>query len=444
MSQRQPGISIVGLGCSSFSNFFDTQSDGDERLSQENFAALSLSDLSPSHPRVHGWIETVRYAVLEAGITVLDTAPWYGHGTSEIVVGFALKSLFGECDARGDGNDAAPTLSTSPKRIRRSDLTVNTKVGRYEADPKHQFDFSRETTLRSIQRSLERLQISYVDVLQLHDPEFAPSLEVLFEETIPGMLEGQERGWCRRLGMTGYPLHVQRQILDRSLRVFQRNIWDQSLVYSHYNLHDTSLYYPPASPRRGHRSSDGESAKGGDDVEDSSFAAYCSSHKIRVMTAAPLSMGLLTKAGPPPWHPASDELKEACRAAAHICEGHGVDVSELAMLFALSHPSNFCTILGMKSVPQVQAAARAAARITSVLLSQENENAPCCDDTLWRVLTDTEREVYAALKNPVNGPFARVWKDGSYRWDGVRCARYFWKHEVGIDQEPWHANTDEV
>jgi L-galactose dehydrogenase len=410
---------------------------------------LSASDLSPSHPRVQGWIETARYAVLEAGITVLDTAPWYGHGTSEIVVGFALKSIFGESsrdrDTRDGGIDTPPTHdnNSSPKAIRRSDLTVNTKVGRYEADPKHQFDFSREMTLCSIQRSLEMLQVTYVDVLQLHDPEFAPSLDVLIEETIPAMLEGQERGWCRRLGITGYPLHVQRQILDRTFHVFRRNIWDQSLVYSHYNLHDTSLFYAPTSARRRSQSDgDDKSCTDVDNMEASSFAAYCKSHQIQVMTAAPLSMGLLTTAGPPPWHPASDELKGACRAAAQVCARHGADVSELATLFAMSHPAVPCTILGMKSVQQVQAAERAAARIASSLPSQAEDLS--CDATLWRVLTESEREAYVALRDPVDGPFARVWRDGGYQWDGVQCAREFWKHELGIEQEPWHATSNET
>jgi L-galactose dehydrogenase len=445
MHQRQPGISIVGLGCSSFSNFFDVGGD-DDALTQESDAVLSAKDplsLTSSHPRVQGWIETVRYAVLEAGITVLDTAPWYGHGTSEVVVGLALQSILSERsrddrDRSDDGTDATPT-------IQRSDLTINTKVGRYEADPKYQFDFSREVTLRSIQRSLERLQVSYVDVLQLHDPEFAPSLDALMEETIPAMIEIQERGWCRTLGMTGYPLHVQRQILDRTFRAFERNVWDQSLVYSHYNLHDTSLWYPPTSARRGQPNDDDDDESGM--VDASSFAAYCRSHHIRVMTAAPLSMGLLTTAGPPAWHPASDDLHTACRTAAQICDRHGVDVSELALLFALSHPAVSCTIVGMKSVPQVQAAERAAARIASVCSSRsqgEEDDVSCCDDILGRVLSESERDAYVALRDPVDGPFAHVWKDGTYQWDGVQCARDFWKHQVGIEQEPWHAAADET
>ncbi len=37
------------------------------------------------------------------------------------------------------------------------------------------FDFSRERTLRSVDESLARLGVAYVDVMQVHDIEFAPS-----------------------------------------------------------------------------------------------------------------------------------------------------------------------------------------------------------------------------------------------------------------------------
>ena len=58
-------------------------------------------------------------------MTLLDTAPWYGHGTSEVVVGWALQELLRD------------------NQIQRNDLTINTKIGRYEADLTRQFDFSR-------------------------------------------------------------------------------------------------------------------------------------------------------------------------------------------------------------------------------------------------------------------------------------------------------------
>lgn len=182
-------VPIIGLGCSSFSTFFWTNDEETQNNGNHQFTA---DNLQKDHPIVQGWIATIQHAVIACGINLLDTAPWYGHGTSEIVVGWALQELL--------------SSGRAPK-IKRENLCINTKVGRYEADPECQFDFSRKTTIDSAQRSLQRLggvqTIGYIDVLQLHDPEFAPTLEVLIEETIPALIECRSRGWCKALGLTG-------------------------------------------------------------------------------------------------------------------------------------------------------------------------------------------------------------------------------------------------
>jgi diketogulonate reductase-like aldo/keto reductase len=217
-------VPIIGLGCSSFSTFFWTHKDDtDEETKRSNNnnndddkdQCFSAETLQKDHPIVQGWISTIHYAIIECDIKLLDTAPWYGHGTSEIVLGWALQELLEPTPTTGLLL-LSSELPTPPKRIiQREHLCINTKVGRYEADPKHQFDFSRETTIASVQRSLQRLGggtttttgtqsiIGYIDVLQLHDPEFSPSLEVLIEETIPAMMECRSRGWCKALGLTG-------------------------------------------------------------------------------------------------------------------------------------------------------------------------------------------------------------------------------------------------
>ena len=396
IQQRIPGLSIVGLGCSSFSNFFeDDDDDDDDRADDEDL--LTVENITPTHPRVQEWIDTIQYAIRDAGITLLDTAPWYGHGTSEIVVGYALQRL------------------TEKDDVPRETILVNTKIGRYEADPLHQFDFTAATTLHSIQRSLRRLGTNYIDVLQLHDPEFAPNLEMLLSETIPAMRQAQSKGWCLRLGMTGYPLEVQHQILCQSMEKFGTNIWDQALVYSHFNLHDTSLVDSKWFRQ-----------------QSLSFADYCRDNCITLITAAPLSMGLLTQLGPPLWHPAGEELQVACRHAAQICASHLVDLAHLALLFALSEPCLPCTILGMKSVAQVRTVQDVAARVTQATDTTSQST------ILDQILTQSEKAAYKLLRDREHGPFANVWKTGMYQWDGVQAANAFWKL-LGVDQESWHA-----
>lgn len=57
--------------------------------------------------------------------------------------------------------------------------------------------------------------------------------------------------------------------------------------------------------------------------------------QVGIISASPLSMGLLTQQGPPEWHPAPAELKEAAAAAAACCRDQGVDLAKLALQFAV-------------------------------------------------------------------------------------------------------------
>ena len=52
----------------------------------------------------------------------------------------------------------------------------------------------RAAVLSSCQRSLDRIGCAYVDLLQLHDPEFLPILDLLVEVTVPAMEEARKRG----------------------------------------------------------------------------------------------------------------------------------------------------------------------------------------------------------------------------------------------------------
>jgi L-galactose dehydrogenase len=81
-------------------------------------------------------------AAARSGVTLFDTAPWYGHGKAEIILGKALES------------------------IPRSSVRVNTKVGRYCSDVRGMFDFSASRTVASMHESLDRLEIEYIDCLQ--------------------------------------------------------------------------------------------------------------------------------------------------------------------------------------------------------------------------------------------------------------------------------------
>ena len=104
--------------------------------------------------------EDVNDIVLNAvmsGINYIDTAPWYGQGQSEARLGVALRN------------------------IPRTTFYVATKVGRYELEVDKMFDFSVKTITSKFEESLKKLQLDYVDVLQIHDVEFCKSLDQILK-----------------------------------------------------------------------------------------------------------------------------------------------------------------------------------------------------------------------------------------------------------------------
>ena len=103
------------------------------------------------------------------------------------------------------------------------------------------------------------------------------------------------------------------------LEVAERAEVDTVLSYSRYCLNDTSLLrILPDLEARG----------------------------IGVLTASPLSMGLLSQRGPPQWHPAPVELKRACAKAAEHCARRGADLSKLAVQFAVGEERLASCIVG--------------------------------------------------------------------------------------------------
>ncbi len=394
-------VPIIGLGCSSFANnFVSSQNSVDAALS---FNQKTAHLLPVDNKQVKEWIETVKYAI-EKGVNLLDTAPWYGHGTSEVTIGLALRQSYFD----------------------RAEIIINTKVGRFNSDAKDQFDFSYDETIHSVERSIERMGCGYIDVLQLHDPEFSPSIDLLLEETIPAMLECKRRGLVKALGLTGYPLVTHYQILERVREISNNDeaVFDQTLTYGHFNLHDQSIITSPV-----------------DEEKKESFVQYCQSRSIAIMAAAPLSMGLLTHNPPPFWHPASIALKEACKNASEIARENEVNLPTLAILFALTHDCIGCTLLGLGRKRDVDCMLDAVKRYagsahqnnipTSGFSDNGKELRRRIESNLSSILSEVELKVLRILLDESKGPFAEIWKSEDYAWDGVEEANKFWSKVEG-------------
>lgn len=151
---------------------------------------INLTNVIHRHDNEEEAIATFQYAI-KCGVNYIDTAPYYGQGRSEKIIGKALKG------------------------IPREAYYIATKVGRYNLGDtvEQQFDFSAKKTKESIDTSLSYLGLSSVDIIQIHDVEFADSLDVVVNETLPAVEEARKQGKTRYIGVTGYPLHTLKEII---------------------------------------------------------------------------------------------------------------------------------------------------------------------------------------------------------------------------------------
>jgi aryl-alcohol dehydrogenase-like predicted oxidoreductase len=160
-------------------------------------------------------IATIR-AALEKGINLIDTAPAYGFGRSEEIVGKAIE----------DGG-------------LRSRVLIATKTGLGWESGRVFRDASRARILREVDESLRRLRTDYIDVYQVHWPD--PLVAV--EETAEAMHSLLNQGKIRAIGVSNFslgqmerfrrvaPLHV----LQPPYNLFERGIESDLLPYCRKN-----------------------------------------------------------------------------------------------------------------------------------------------------------------------------------------------------------------
>lgn len=234
------------------------------------------------------------HAAVDGGINLIDTAPYYGQTKAEAVLGRALR------------------------QIPRDKYLLATKVARYGSEEKD-FDFSARRVTQSIDESLQRLNVEYVDFIQVHDMEFG-DIEQIIGETIPALRRAQQAGKARFVGITGLPLKLFAQVMD-AVEV------DQIQSYCHYCLHDTAL---------------------------TEILPYLQERGAAIFNSAPLAMRLLSDEGPPNWHPAPDELKAKCAQAARLCRERGSDIGKLALQFSVANPAIATNIVGTASAQRIE------------------------------------------------------------------------------------------
>jgi aryl-alcohol dehydrogenase-like predicted oxidoreductase len=228
---------------------------------------------------------------LERGMNFIDTSPFYGRGMSEILLGQVLPA------------------------IPRDQYYLGTKLGRYAGQ---HFDFSARRVTESVDISLERMGVDYVDIMLCHDLEFVDMSQIV-DETLPALDQVRQQGKVRYLGVSGYPMKMFQYVIDHY------NV-DVILSYNHYTLQNTMLL---------------------------DLVPVCQAKGIGIMNAAPFSARLLTDAPLPAWHKATAFVQQIARQAAEHCRRQNVDIAQLALQFSLANQDLATCITGSANPQRV-------------------------------------------------------------------------------------------
>jgi aryl-alcohol dehydrogenase-like predicted oxidoreductase len=176
-------------------------------------------------------IATIRTA-LEQGINLIDTAPVYGFGRSEEIVGKAI-------DEGG----------------LRSRVLIASKVGLEWSRGKVSRNASRARILREVEDSLRRLRTDHIDIYQVHWPDPA----VPIEETAEAMNALFKQGKIRAIGVSNFSLDQLKQF---------RSVAPLHVLQSPYNLFERGI--------------------------EADLLPYCRDHKIATFGYGALCRGLLS------------------------------------------------------------------------------------------------------------------------------------------------------
>lgn len=155
--------------------------------------------------------ESIRaiHAALDAGITCIDTAPVYGFGHSEEIVGQAIKGR------------------------KRDQVILSTKCGLWWGDEEGSYRFTWEgkrvkrnlspRTIRiEVEESLRRLGTDYIDLYYTHNPAMEPFLTPI-EETIATLLDLKKEGKIRAIGASNCePHHIRSYIEHGEIAIVQK------------------------------------------------------------------------------------------------------------------------------------------------------------------------------------------------------------------------------
>lgn len=248
----------------------------------------------------------------EAGIRFFDTAPLYGHGLGELRLGRVL---------REQPRDEF-TLATKVGRLLRADAPPEPgQAFRGVPAVNPVFDFTYDGVMRSVEESLERLRLSRIDILHIHDPDNH------YDEALNGAYRALAQ--LRADGIisaVGAGMN-QAEMLTRFAR---EGDFDCFLLAGRYTLLEQGAMQE--------------------------LMPLCLERGIAIIAGGVYNSGIL--ADPKPgahydYRTAPAALLERAQRLRAVCARHGVPLKAAAVQFPLGHPAVAAVVVGCRSTAQL-------------------------------------------------------------------------------------------
>ncbi|MHC4915286.1 MAG: aldo/keto reductase [Planctomycetota bacterium] len=264
------------------------------------------------------------HAAIDAGIDFIDTAPVYGFGRSEEIVGKAIADrrdevvLATKCGLVW-GTDKGKFFFNSDEENIRKDGTGGITVSRY---------LGPESIRREIEDSLKRLGTDHVDLYQTHWQE--PTTPIT--DTMEELIKLRDEGKIRAIGVSNVTVSQLEEY--RAVGAVDADQEQYSMIF---RKHEPDLL------------------------------PYCRGNDLAFLAYSPLGQGLLTgKVGPDRVFPESDQRATKPRFSAEsrtrvaamlekfepIAEGHGITLGQLAIAWTVAQPGCTHALAGARTPEQ--------------------------------------------------------------------------------------------
>ena len=254
-------------------------------------------------------VDAIIYKALECGINFFDHADIYGKGRSE--------ALFGEFLKRSD--------------VKREDIYIQTKCAIHDG----QYDFSKEHILRSVDGSLLRLGVEYLDFLLLHRPdtlmepeEVAEAFDIL-----------QASGKVRNFGVSNHNM-MQIELLKTAVK--------QPLLANQLQFSVTEAGMVTSGMNVNMKNAESE-------MHDGGILEYSRIKGMTVQAWSPFQFGFFKGT-----YVDNENYPELNKKLAEIGDKYGISKTGVATAWILRHPANMQLISGTMNPEHLEDICRAA------------------------------------------------------------------------------------